>query len=177
MGLASPAVPEVNTTSAGSSGPRSAAGAGAAVEQALVRHGQHRSLEAGGGHSVRVALVGHHGARPDGLHPRAEIGRAQLLGAGLGHRADPPCGHHRVHPFGPVAHQRHEHVPAAHPGLDEASGQPRGAIGHLAERDLPALALAGQGHQGGPRRIGGVHHLAGEVHRRVLTRRAGAPRG
>ena len=72
---------------------------------------------------------------------RAQVGRAQLLGARQGDRADAQAGDHRVDPLGPVADQRHHHVAAAHAARGERAGEPRGAVGHLAEGDLAPLAV------------------------------------
>ena len=53
------------------------------LEQRLVRHDQHRPVEARGLDELEVARVGHYRARLHGLHAGAQVGRAELLGARL----------------------------------------------------------------------------------------------
>ena len=132
--------------------------------QALVRDAQDRAVEAGLGHHRRVALVGHHHPRLHGLHARAKVAGAELLGARLRHRPEAPGSDHRVHPLGTVAHQGHHHVAAPHTARRESARQPRRAVGHLGEGDLPARAVARECQQRRPRGVGAVHHLAREVH-------------
>ena len=136
----------------------------AAIEQAIVGKNQDLAVEAGLLERGEVALVGHDRARIHQLHARAKVGRAQLLGARLGHRAEAPAGDHRVGPLGAVANQRHHDVAAADPSSCQRSRQPRRAVRHLAEGDLATLAVARQGNQRETRRIRGVHHVEREVH-------------
>jgi hypothetical protein len=134
------------------------------LEQALVGDDQHWPVEAGLVDQPGVALVGHEGARTDPVDARPQVGRAQLLGARLGDRPQPPAGEHRVDPLGAVADQRHHDVSTAHAARRQGAGQARRAVGRLAEGDLPSLAVARHGHQRQPPGIGRVHDLPREVH-------------
>jgi hypothetical protein len=113
---------------------------------------------------IDIALVGHDGRGVDQLDPGAQVGRAQLLGAGLDGRAEAPHPDHRVHPFGTVSHHGHHHVAARHAARGEGARHARRALGHLAEGQLATLALSRHAHEREPRRLRGVDHVGHEVH-------------
>ena len=177
MGFASPDVPEVKTTRAGSSGPRSAAGAGSAVNRSLVGDDQHRPAEPGG---LMVSVSRSSATTTRG--PTASMRARRSAGRS--------CS---VHGWATAPMRQAATIAYTHSGRLPTSvitTSPRrtpAAVrlpANRAERsatspkvDLAPLALAAQGHQGPPPRIGGVHHVEGEVHRRGLTGPAVAPRG
>jgi hypothetical protein len=125
---------------------------------------QQLALEAGLQRELDVRLGGHDRPRLHPLHAGAQVGGAQLLGAGERHGAEAPAGDHREHPFGPVADQGHHHGAAPGAARGQGTREAGRALGHLAEGDLAPLAAGGEGHQGEAGGIGGVDDVAGEVH-------------
>ena len=151
--------------SAGSSAAQLAAGSAArASKSASSGTARTGPSKPAGRDQLEVAGVGHDGARLDRLHPRAQVGGPQLLGAGLGHGAEPPAGEHRVGPLGPVADHGHHHIAAGDAALRQGAGEPRRAVGHLPERDLAALPVRGDRDERQARRVGGVDDVCDEAH-------------
>ena len=128
--------------SAGSSGAEIGGGRRRRLVEALVGDRQQRAVEAGVPDGVGVALVGDHRARLDEVHPRAQVLRPQLLGAGQRDRADPEAGHHRLDPLGPVPDHGHHHVAAAdaraRPACRPAAPSARRARRSVISRRLPS---------------------------------------
>jgi hypothetical protein len=58
-----------------------------------------------------------------------QVGRAQLLVARQGHRAEPEAGQERLHPLDPVADQQQYDVAAAYADLLQGAGKPCAAFG------------------------------------------------
>jgi hypothetical protein len=162
--LGSPAVPLVKVIRHGSSSASSAACAGLGVEEPLVGDGQHDRVRAGGLELGQVALVGDDDLRPGDLQAQAQVLRAQLLGGREHHRAEAEARHHRQHPLGPVADQRHDDVAPLDPPRGQRAGQPSGLVGHLSEGPFAPLAAPGELDQGERCGVGGVDDRVREVH-------------
>ena len=112
-------------TSAGSFASSSSARRRRGVVEGVVRNGDHLTGEPGRAHRLHVPLVGDHEPWLDLVHAPAEVVRAELEGAGEGHRPDAKAGEHRVDPLRAVSDERHDHVAAADPA--PGAGRPRPA--------------------------------------------------
>ena len=162
--MGSPAVPLVKVISAGSSASSSDRGSvRGRVEERLVGHREHRARRFRGLELGAVSLVGDDERGIRHLQAQREIVRAQLLGAREHDGAKAKARHHREHPLGPVADERHHDVATADAARRERRGEPRGALAHLPEGPVPARAVTRQLHDRALRGGGRVEHVAREV--------------
>ncbi len=112
----------------------------------------------------QVALVGHDQLRLSRRDPQAQVLGPQLLVARQRDRSEAEARDHRQHPLGPVADHRHHGVSLRHAVTLEGGREAGASVRDLAERPLPALALAGDLDQRQPVCGGGVDQVSGEVH-------------
>jgi len=139
-------------------------------EQRRVGEGQHRARRRRVRERGQVALVRDDQARLCGVESLAQVLGAQLLVARERHGADPKAGDHRQQPLGAVSDQRHHDVAAADPACCQGAGEPRGAIGDLAEAPIAPAPVPGNLDERAARGRSGVDDVTGEVQRSVTGR-------